>query len=165
MSEHRGGPETFDRDINLKAIVVTGISLALLIALSMLFMWWMAKGLKRVEVAQDPPPRPIPEAVGRQLPPEPRLQGAPGSAFEEKQGSPELELQQMRAEEERALTSYEWVDEAGGVARIPVERAIEILSEEGLPEVVSAPSAEAAGGLAAPPAPDAAGAEGSTNAP
>lgn len=158
MSEQHGGPETFDRDLNLKAIVVTVIGLALLIGLAMFFMWWVAQGLKRVEAAQDPPPRPIPEAAGRQLPPEPRLQGAPGSAFEEKPGSPELELRQIRAEEERVLTSYEWVDEAGGVARIPVERAIEILAQEGLPEAVTAAPAEASAGSEA-------GAEGGANAP
>jgi mono/diheme cytochrome c family protein len=30
-------------------------------------------------------------------------------------------------------TSYEWIDRSQGVARIPIERAIEILGEKGLP--------------------------------
>ena len=36
-------------------------------------------------------------------------------------------------EEEAALTSYAWVDRAGGVAQIPVERALELVAERGLP--------------------------------
>lgn len=160
MSEHRGQgrpalppdePETFDRDINLKAIAYTVAGLAGLVALSMVLMWWMAAGLRDLEARRDPPARPIPEAAGRQLPPAPRLQGAPGSAFEEAQGSPELELRQMRAEEERQLTTYEWVDETAGTARIPVARAIEILAERGLPEAVaSEPASPAAADGTAP---------------
>jgi hypothetical protein len=48
-------------------------------------------------------------------------------------GSPELELKQLRAEEERILTSYGWVNEASGVAHIPIDRAIELVLENGLP--------------------------------
>jgi hypothetical protein len=134
-----GGPGAFDRDINLKAIAYTVVGLALLVAVSMLLMWWLGQDLKRAEVAADPVPSPIPEAAGRQVPPEPRLQGAPDSAFAERQGSPELELRQMRAEEDQVLDGYGWVDEAAGVARIPVGRAVEILAAHGLPPVVTAP--------------------------
>ena len=36
-------------------------------------------------------------------------------------------------EEEAAVTSYAWVDRTAGVAQIPVERALEIVAERGLP--------------------------------
>jgi hypothetical protein len=42
-------------------------------------------------------------------------------------------LQQLRAEEQKMLDSYEWVDRNRAIARIPVSRAIEISSENGLP--------------------------------
>jgi hypothetical protein len=58
----------------------------------------------------------------RQLPPEPRLQI-----------SPQQDMRQMRAAEMAALHSYGWVDRQAGIVRIPIERAIELLAERGLP--------------------------------
>jgi hypothetical protein len=43
------------------------------------------------------------------------------------------ELRQMRAAEEAALNSYGWVDKESGRVRIPIERAMDILAEKGLP--------------------------------
>jgi hypothetical protein len=43
------------------------------------------------------------------------------------------ELREMRAGEETVLNSYGWVDRDAGIVRIPVERAMAILAEEGLP--------------------------------
>lgn len=45
------------------------------------------------------------------------------------------ELKKERFRERAALTSYQWVDRAGGIARIPVDRAMQIIVEQGLPEV------------------------------
>jgi hypothetical protein len=59
---------------------------------------------------------------------------------------PERELDEVRAAEKEQLGSYGWVDQAGGVARIPVERAMEIVAAQGLP-------ARQAGAAAAAPAP------------
>jgi len=39
----------------------------------------------------------------------------------------------MRADENKILSSYDWVDRDHGVVRIPIERAIEILADRGLP--------------------------------
>jgi len=39
----------------------------------------------------------------------------------------------IRREEQEQLTSYGWVDRQNGVARIPVQRAMEILTAKGLP--------------------------------
>jgi hypothetical protein len=49
-------------------------------------------------------------------------------------------LQQLRAEERKMLDSYGWVDREGAVARIPVNRAIEIISEHGLPAALHGPT-------------------------
>ena len=66
-----------------------------------------------------PPPMMV---TGIQVPPEPRLQWRPND-----------ELGKLRTEEETVLNGYAWVDKASGVVRIPVERAIDILAERGLP--------------------------------
>jgi hypothetical protein len=62
-----------------------------------------------------------PEALQRQLPPEPRVQGFPMRDW-----------QNFIAEETRKTTTYELVDETAGKARIPVERAKELILERGL---------------------------------
>lgn len=43
------------------------------------------------------------------------------------------ELQAVRGREELLVKSYGWVDRKAGVVRIPVERAIDLLVERGLP--------------------------------
>ena len=58
----------------------------------------------------------------RMLPPEPRLQvSAP------------KDLKQYKAAQEEILNSYGWVDEKAGVVRIPIDRAMDILAQKGLP--------------------------------
>ena len=59
----------------------------------------------------------------------------PAKAFPQPQLQ-ETELQDlktMRAEEERVLHSYAWVDPEAHVVRIPIDRAIDLLAERGLP--------------------------------
>ena len=43
------------------------------------------------------------------------------------------DYQEIRAAEEAQLHSYAWVDRQAGIAAIPIERAMEILSRRGLP--------------------------------
>jgi hypothetical protein len=62
------------------------------------------------------------------VPPEPRLQNSP---FDD--------LKRLQAEEEKALSSYGWVDRKAGIARIPIERALEIASQGGLPPAPAPP--------------------------
>ena len=49
------------------------------------------------------------------------------------QAKPEEGLARLRAEEERELTSYGWENRDQGVVRVPIERAIELISARGLP--------------------------------
>ena len=39
----------------------------------------------------------------------------------------------MRAAENKILHSYGWIDEKKGVVRIPIERAMELTAQRGLP--------------------------------
>jgi hypothetical protein len=49
------------------------------------------------------------------------------------QKTPLLDLKAIRAEEDKLLNGYAWVDAPKGVVRIPVDRAIEVLAKRGLP--------------------------------
>lgn len=75
-------------------------------------------------------------------PPEPRLQTNSAQEFAE-----------VRAQEDAELHSYGWVDRSNGIIHIPVEAAIKIALERGLPVRQSAPAANATSAPAAPAAP------------
>jgi hypothetical protein len=60
--------------------------------------------------------------VTRPLPPRPRLQTYP---FDD--------IKALRKQENAVLDHYAWVDQNAGVVRIPIERAIDVLAEKGLP--------------------------------
>ena len=69
----------------------------------------------------DPPQSPL--AVN-ELPPPPRLEVDPGA-----------DLARLRRGEEKTLTSYGWIDQQQASRRqLPIERAIELLAERGLPQ-------------------------------
>jgi len=86
--------------------------------------------------------RPSPFAAQRaKLPPEPRLQLAPDSEEQiDKSEPPNLktqhpleEFKQLRRTWDEQLKSYGWVDEQGGIVRIPIEDAKKLLLQRGLP--------------------------------
>jgi len=70
----------------------------------------------------------------RQETPVPRLaqerEATPGPRL---QVDANKDLRQMRAGEEAVLNSYGWVDKDAGIVRIPIQRAMEILTKQGLP--------------------------------
>jgi hypothetical protein len=49
-------------------------------------------------------------------------------------------MAKFRAEEEKRLRSYGWVDQQQGVAHIPIDRAIDALARKGLPMRESKPA-------------------------
>ena len=56
------------------------------------------------------------------------------------QKTPILDLKAIRADEDKLLSSYAWLDAKRGIVRIPVTRAIEVLAQRGLP-ATGAPAA------------------------
>jgi hypothetical protein len=114
-------PQHFDDELDYKAIIrfVVGLAAGTLIVLAL--MWQMGNAFKKAEEAQDRPPSPLAEAQLDPIPPGPRLQA-----------TPPRDMDELRAQDREALTTYGWVDRPGGVARIPVDRAMSILVEKGL---------------------------------
>lgn len=49
-------------------------------------------------------------------------------------------LKRLRAWEDEQLSTYGWVDRNDGIVRIPIERAMEIVVNEGLPATTSRPA-------------------------
>ena len=107
------------RDVNLRLIMASLIGLSILIVVALLLMWGMFRFLANRQASLNVPLSPL---AGSQQPPEPRLQASPAQ-----------ELQQLRAEEDEILNSYGWVNKEAEVVRIPIERAMELTLERGLP--------------------------------
>ena len=47
--------------------------------------------------------------------------------------APEVDLQAFRAREDAELSGYGWIDRTAGVVRIPIDRAMELIAQRGLP--------------------------------
>ncbi|MCL6624193.1 MAG: hypothetical protein K6T17_06190 [Fimbriimonadales bacterium] len=49
------------------------------------------------------------------------------------QANPQMDIVELRRVEEGRLSSYGWVDKERGIVYVPIERAMELLTEKGLP--------------------------------
>jgi hypothetical protein len=117
-------------DINPKRVAMVGLALATVIAVSLLVTYGLFHYFYSGETRTRPLPSPL--SYSREATPEPRLSVEPGK-----------DLKTLRSEEDAMLKSYGWIDRDKGVVHIPIDRAIEILAERGLP-VRAAKSAPAA---------------------
>ncbi len=115
-------PKNEKRDANVGVL----FWLAALLVLSVFITLLVTEGIFHAFVVHRAAvDRPLPEiAHARSNFPQPSLQVAPTE-----------DLQKMREREERELNSYGWIDRQKGVVRLPIERAIELLSQRGLPDV------------------------------
>jgi hypothetical protein len=101
------------RDIRFSAIAKAFGGLAILLSAVALSSTALLRALSNLR----------PPAVRRRLPPpEPRLQADPAA-----------DLRLMRAEEDAELNDYAWVDRSRGVIRLPIDRAMALLLQRGLP--------------------------------
>ncbi len=107
-------------DLNAKAVFLTGVGvlLGLWVVVVLVYPYFTylaherAGGAPAAEVA-----RPF-----SQYPPEPRIQANPTS-----------DLNDFRAWEATQLNSYQWVDRDHNVVSIPIEQAIKIVVQRGIP--------------------------------
>lgn len=124
------------RDANIPALAAFGGAIVVTVAIVMLFSMWLFGVLTRVYTAG---PAATPFAFSRPMPPEPRLQP-----------KPEVDLQRYLDEEKNELDTYGWIDRPTGVVRIPIERAMQLLLQQGLPVRASTNSQSANANHAAP---------------
>ena len=121
-TKHAGaqpGPGYETRDASIPSLVKFAIGLFVLLIVA----FWAMRGLFnyfRTEQTLGPPASPF--ADTRPLPPAPRLQVAPARDWH-----------QLHASENEILDSYTWVDRQAGIVRIPINRAMDLLAERGLP--------------------------------
>jgi len=117
LNSHGGGYET--RDTSARPIVIFGIALLGVMLVSLVLMGLLFRYYNVREERRDQSASPL-GAVAQ--PPGPRLQVTPGR-----------DLVEQRAAETEQLDGYEWIDRDAGIVAIPVERAMDLVAERGLP--------------------------------
>lgn len=123
---HAHGPENPEirfetRDVRARAILKFAVYLFLATIAVLFLMQRLYVAFARFEASRQPPP-PIMQTAPNRQPPLPRLQERPP-----------LDLEAMHKSEDAALSSYGWVDPQAGIVRIPIDEAMRLVVERGLP--------------------------------
>ena len=106
--------------VNLKPVIAFAVVMVIVTIFSFAAMGFLLDFLRLNQARTDTPLSSL--ANPEQQPPAPRLQI-----------SPSQDLKLTRQTENAVLNTYHWVDKEAGVIGIPVERAIDLLAERGLP--------------------------------
>ena len=143
-TEHGDGQEPVHADVAFEprdVKVSTVLKFLIFLGISIVAVYFISLGIYRTTMAQraasDAPPPPVRQGMGTPLPPEPRLQGVPGHETD-----PQQDLRDKLAADRQELEEVRWVDEKAGIAQIPVEDAMKLIAEKGLPAVAPAPAAK-----------------------
>lgn len=131
--QHHDHQQPESSSIKAKPVLAFLGVLAVATAFVFVLIWGLLRALDMRREADTTPPASrveLPEGQ-RKLPPEPRLQGAPGPT-----GPSLLPLDDWRVYKEmtdKQVASYGWIDKSAGIARVPIERAKELAVERGMP--------------------------------
>ncbi|HEY2906984.1 MAG TPA: hypothetical protein VGJ29_13870 [Vicinamibacterales bacterium] len=108
-------------DINIRGVFAFGIALFVAAVLIHFMIWLLFMYFNGRESVARMPQYPL--AVGQhRVPPEPRLQT-----------NPREDLRDLRASEDAILNGYGWVDRNNGVVHIPIDEAMKLTLQRGLP--------------------------------
>jgi len=102
-------------DMNPKYIVYFAVGLVLVGLVIQIGIAWMFRLFEREQTQRESRPALVeaPKPV-----PQPRLQI-----------NPQGDLEELRRQENEILSTYAWIDRDRGIARIPIDRAIELFPE------------------------------------
>jgi hypothetical protein len=123
--EHTDNPAVHheESDVDIRAILGFAAGLLAVAIVVHFAMWGLFRYFEASAARHDEQPTyPLAAKQEQRLPPEPRLQT-----------NPRQDLADMRAAEEQVLTTYGWVDRNAGVVRIPIDEAMKLVIQRGLP--------------------------------
>ena len=112
--------ETSDADF--KKVFVTGLVLLGVMGLGFLLSWGVYSVWSRYTAAPSTHAETLTKPDLTQQPAGPKIQADPHAA-----------LIALRKSEDSVLTSYGWSNKDSGIARVPIDRAMEMLAKKGLP--------------------------------
>ncbi len=126
--EEQPGKAAYEtRDVKVRPLVVFTVGLAVTIVAAYLITLGVFRLFDAREAAKDASadPAAVRRAalpVEQQLPAAPRIQADPAGEYD-----------LLRRREDELLSTYGWVDREAGLVRIPIDQAMKIVVEEGLP--------------------------------
>lgn len=107
------------RDANIPALLKLALGMAIVIAITLVAVKWTFNIFEKFMPLGEPA---APFEQSRQLPPSPMIQAAP-----------HMELKDYCVVQENNVKGYAWVDQQQGIVRIPIDRAMELTLQKGLP--------------------------------
>ena len=122
MSESPENRTHEESDVNVRAILGFGAALLAVAVTAQIFLYWLVGFYDRQAERRDTRVFPLAAEQQEQPPPEPRLQS-----------DPQREMRDLRAHEQDILKGYGWVNKDAGIARIPIDEAMKIVVQRGLP--------------------------------
>jgi len=129
MSDHKPSVDFEKTDVQPSLIVRAGVAVAVVSLVAIVAVLGLLNFFGQRATQADLPNPPLARHEQGRVPPAPRLQEQPF-----------LDVKTLHADEQSVLTSAAWVDEGAGIARIPVDEAMKIVAEKGLPYWPPAPS-------------------------
>lgn len=126
-----------ERDIKTGTIYWYLFALGVATAAALVISFFVLHFTTRLATSSDIAPPPSREALRKDYPPEPRLQGVPGH-----QSDPQKDLRQKLQADNAANQKLQWIDKNAGVAQIPIDDAMRIIEEKGLPGAPAPPAGQ-----------------------
>ena len=112
--------EHTDIDVNVGYKFALWLSVAMLISVAIVYGSFVFFESQAQEANRTAQKYPLAATLPAKQPPTPNLQTQPFK-----------DVYQLRAEENKKLSEYGWVDKDGGVTHIPIDRAMEVMLQRG----------------------------------
>lgn len=127
-------------DVSVSGVLKFVMGLTVLGVVVFVLMWGLFRFFDKQEVTKEPQPGPMAMSPQERLPPDPRLQTAPGFGVKLENGQwvplenkePQAEYRVLRQQWERVLKEGA-KDQSGNIVVLPIDQAIEKVLEAGLP--------------------------------
>jgi hypothetical protein len=135
----RHEPDYEQQDLRSKTVLIFFAGLVVLLLVAYGIVVSLSTGLGHYDRTHQPEPNPLAvdttsgaerRAVPKQATEDQIKHDFPEPRLEEDE---RMELQDVRGPKDEQLATYGWVDKKGGVVHIPIERAMELVVQRGLP--------------------------------
>lgn len=107
-------------DASPRGLVYFALFIAAILAVTAIALIWLFKHYEKTENPGSAVAAPFTGV--EPLPPPPRIQSNPGA-----------DMQSYFQSQQNLLNSYGWIDRQNGIVRLPIDRAMELILERGLP--------------------------------
>jgi hypothetical protein len=130
--EHTPEMEYEHQDLSPWSVYIFLIGLAVAGIVVYFALWGFYNFLEAREKGREAPPNPLvqPSTTDSRVVPPDAYKKFPQPRLERNE---RLEINEFLLHEEQTLESYDWVDQKAGVVRIPIERAMQLIAQQGLP--------------------------------